>query len=280
MHHAFLYSHSVMQPSPLIFNKTRQTHFAKRAAGIFLAHDFLYQWGAKDLDERLSAITRDFQAVLLSGTHTADYFARKFAGATILTDATPEILSTHSEQYDCILSMGELHCANDLPGMLIQMRRALRPDGVFLAAFAGGETLRELRAALMQGEISATGGASPRVYPFVDKHQMAGLMQRAGFTLPVVDSEILTISYRDIFHVMADIRGMGESNALNDCHKAMSSSRLFFEAAKFYQDRFAEADGRVAASYEIIFVIGWAPHESQQKPARRGSGQVSLTDIL
>lgn len=269
-----------MQPSPLIFNKPRKANFAKRAENNFSAHDFLYQWVAKDMTERLSEITRDFQSVLLSGAHTTDYFGDRFAGATVSTDTTPETLAAQSGQYDCIISMGEMHCANDLPGLLIQMRRALKPDGVLLAAFAGGETLHELRAALMQGEVSATGGASPRVYPFADKQQMAALMQRAGFSLPVVDSEILTISYRDIFHVMADIRGMGESNALTDCHKAMSSSRLFAEAAKFYQDQFSEADGRVSASYEIIFVIGWAPHESQQKPAKRGSGQVSLADIL
>jgi NADH dehydrogenase [ubiquinone] 1 alpha subcomplex assembly factor 5 len=269
-----------MQNSPLIFNKPRKANFVTRAADKFAAHDFLYQWVAKDMTERLSEITRDFQSVLLSGAHTADYFGERFAGATISKETTPESLALETAQYDCILSMGELHCANDLPGLLIQMRRALKPDGVFIAAFAGGETLHELRASLMQGEMSATGGASPRVYPFADKQQMAGLMQRAGFALPVVDSEILTISYRDMFHVMADIRGMGESNALTDCHKSFSSSRLFFDAAKFYQDQFAEADGRVTASYEIIFVIGWAPHESQQKPARRGSGQVSLTDIL
>lgn len=269
-----------MQSSPLIFNKPRQANFAVRKAGQFASHDFLYQWVAKDMTERLSEITRDFQSILLSGPHTADYFGERFSGAMISTATTPEALADQVGQYDCIISMGEMHAANDLPGLLIQMRRALKPDGVLLAAFAGGETLHELRASLMQGEVATTGGASPRVYPFVDKQQMAGLIQRAGFSLPVVDSEILTISYRDIFHVMADIRGMGESNALTDCHKAFSSSRLFFDAAKFYADQYAEGDGRVSASYEIIFVIGWAPHESQQKPARRGSGQVSLTDIL
>lgn len=269
-----------MQPSNLIFNPARKANFAKRKADIFPSHDFLYQWVAKDMTERLSEITRDFQSVLLSGLHTGDFFGKRFSGATISKETRPETLANQTAQYDCILSMGELHCANDLPGMLIQMRRALKPDGVLLAAFAGGETLHELRASLMQAEISTTGGASPRVYPFADKQQMAGLMQRAGFALPVVDSEILTISYRDIFHVMADIRGMGESNALTNSHKAMSSSRLFFEAAKYYQKNYAEADGRVTASYEIIFVIGWAPHESQQKPAKRGSGQVSLTEIL
>ena len=263
-----------------IFNTARRHNFEKRAAASFATHDFLYQWVAKDITERLSEIKRSFQSVLLSGTHTGQLMGAQFPDANILPSATPENLTAEAGQYDCILSIGEMHVANDLPGLLIQMKRALKPDGVMIAAFAGGETLHELRGSLMQAEINVTGGASPRVYPFVDKQQMAGLMQRAGFSLPVVDSEILTVSYRDIFHVMSDVRGMGESNSLMQCHTKFTSSRLFFDAAKIYNDQFASPDGRVDASYEIIFVIGWAPHDSQQKPARRGSGQVSLTDIL
>ena len=266
--------------SPSIFNTKRRNNFIQRRKPRFSAHDFLYQWVAKNMMDRLSDIRREFKSVLLSGPYAAPYFLKKFPGATVSANTSPEQLAEERIRYDCILSIGEMHCANDLPGLLVQMRRALKPDGVFLCAFAGGENLYELRQALMHAEICVSGGASPRVYPFVDKQQMAGLMQRAGFALPVVDSELLKVSYRDMFHLIADIRGMGESNALNDCHKSMSSSRLFFEAAKFYQDHFTETDGRVTASYEIIFVIGWAPHESQQQPARRGSGQVSLTDVL
>lgn len=266
--------------SSLIFNTARRLNFEKRATASFATHDFLYQWVAKDITERLSEITRVFQSVLLSGAHTENLFKEKFPDATILRHATPENLVAEAGKYDCIISIGEMHVANDLPGLLIQMRRALKPDGVLIAAFAGGETLHELRASMMQAEIAVTGGASPRVYPFADKQQMAGLMQRAGFSLPVVDSEILTVSYRDIFHVMSDVKGMGESNSLNQCYKKFTSSRLFFEANKIYAEQFPDRDGRVSASYEIIFVIGWAPHESQQKPARRGSGQVSLTDVL
>jgi NADH dehydrogenase [ubiquinone] 1 alpha subcomplex assembly factor 5 len=269
-----------MTSSPTIFNMSRKLGFAKRAKKSFKNHDFLYQWVAKDIGERLLLIKRDFQSVLLSGAYTANYFQDRFKGATLSEYTTPESLMDQAGQYDCILSMGELHTANDLPGLLIQFRRALKPDGVFIAAFAGGESLYELRAALMQAEMDVTGGASPRVYPFIDKQQMSALMQRAGFSLPVVDSEILTISYRDMFHVISDIRGMGESNGLTDCHKNFSSSKLFFEAAKLYQNSYQEHDGRVSATYEIIFVIGWAPHDSQQKPAKRGSGQVSLSEIL
>lgn len=251
-----------------------------RSADVFSDHDFLYQWVAKDIQERLSVITRNFSDVLLGGAQTSIFFKKQFPNSETIKTATPEALADKTEYYDCIISMGEMHTANDLPGLLVQMRRALKPDGVMIAAFAGGETLHELRASLMNAEMEVLGGASPRVYPFVDKQQMAGLMQRAGFSLPVVDSEILTISYRDIFHVMADIRGMGEGNSLHDCHKKMSSSRLFFKAAQYYQDHFKDKDGRVDATYEILFVIGWAPHDSQQKPAKRGSGQVSLSEIL
>lgn len=267
-------------PSPLIFDMPRRQNFERRASENFQAHDFLYQWVAKDIKDRLTDITRVFESVLCSGTHTKDLMGDSYPQATHITNVTPEKLVDQAAQYDCILSIGDMHCANDLPGVLIQMRRALKPDGLLIGAFAGGETLHELRASLMQAEINVTGGASPRIYPFVDKQQMAGLMQRAGFTLPVVDSEILPVSYRDMFHVMADVKGMGESNALIGRHKAFTSSRLFFEASKIYADQFSEPDGRVTASFEIIFVIGWAPHDSQQKPARRGSGQVSLTDIL
>ncbi len=265
---------------PVIFNMDRRRNFVSRHSERFSDHDFLYQWVTKDIKLRLSDITRQFQSVLLSGPNTHRFFSDIFPDAIVSQDTTPDSLSSQVQMYDCIISVGEMHCANDLPGLLIQMRRALKPDGVLIASFAGGETLHELRAALMHGEMEVTGGASPRIYPFADKQQMAGLMQRAGFSLPVVDSEILTISYRDIFHVMSDIRGMGDSNSLADCYKCFSSSRLFFEAAKFYQTQFAEDQGRVHATYEMIFVIGWAPHDSQQKPAKRGSGQVSLTEIL
>jgi len=265
---------------PLLFQVDRRKNFIRRAKLKIKSHDFLYEWVAKDIKIRLSEIKRDFQSVLLCGPFTADYFQDIFQSATVFTHSTPEILESHKGLYDCIISVGEMHCANDLPGLLIQFRRALKPDGVLISASAGGETLQELRAALLQSEIQIMGGASPRVYPFTDKQQMAGLMQRAGFALPVVDSEILNVSYRDMFHLLSDIRGMGESNSLTDCHHQFTSSKVFFNASKYYQENFKEVDGRVNASFEIIFTIGWAPHDSQQKPAKRGSGKVSLNEVL
>lgn len=269
-----------MEAPPLLFQISRRENFLKRASKNLKTHDFLYQWVAKEIKERLSEIKREFQSVLLCGFYTADYFQDIFPCATILKIPTPEILEGYKGQYDCIISVGDMHCTNDLPGLLIQLRRVLKPDGVMMSAFAGGETLYELRTALMQSEIDIKSGASPRIYPFTDKQQMAGLMQRAGFALPVVDSEIIPVSYRDMFHLLSDIRGMGESNSLNNSLKSFTSSQVFFVASQIYQDKFKENDGRVTASFEIIFTIGWAPHHSQQQPAKRGSGQVSMTEIL
>ncbi len=270
----------MMDTSPLLFGTVRRENFLNRTKSKFKSHDFLYEWVAKDIKSRLLEITREFKSVLLCGFFTADYFQDIFPDAVIIKNTTPEFLESHKGLYECIISLGEMHCTNDLPGVLIQMRRALKPDGVMLAAFAGGETLYELRESLLQSEVELSDGASPRVYPFIDKQQMAGLMQRAGFTLPVVDSEILKVSYRDMFHLMSDIRGMGESNSLVNCYKSFTSSRLFSTSSKYYQEKFKENDGRITANFEIIFSIGWAPHDSQQKPAKRGSGQVSLSEIL
>jgi NADH dehydrogenase [ubiquinone] 1 alpha subcomplex assembly factor 5 len=269
-----------MSASIDLFQLAHARHFAVRRQDQFHAHDFLFQRAAADIRERLNEITRNFQSVLLCGGPANSSFQDIYPQATRLAMVTPALLSGYVGQFDLIIVLGELHRANDLPGLLVQLRRALLPDGVMLAAFAGGETLRELRQALMQAEISVLGGASPRVFPFVDTQQMAGLMQRAGFSLPVIDSEVLSVSYRDMFHVMDDVRGMAESNYLSARYKSITPSRLFFEAARIYQESYAEPEGRVVASFEIIFLIGWAPHESQQKPARRGSGQVSLAEIL
>ena len=191
-----------------------------------------------------------------------------------------ETLSTPEASQDLAVSILDLHTINDLPGLLIQIRRALKPDGLFLGCLFGGETLHELRSVLLEAELQTLGGASPRVAPLIDKPQMGGLLQRAGFSLPVIDSEILTVSYRDIFHLMADLRGMGEQNALHDRRKTFTPSSVFATANALYAEKFSDTIGRIGASFEIIFVIGWAPHESQQTPLKRGSGQISLADVL
>ncbi len=269
-----------MVAQPDIFNTFHAQTFVRRANVDFSSYDFLYQKVAKDIRDRLDDIKRVFSAVLICGDHTEKYFSDIFPSAIVMEDVAPEHFSPYIGKFDLILSLGHLHRANDFPGVLIQMRRALKPDGVLMAAFAGGETLHQLRASLMQAEIDVLGGASPRVFPFVDTQHMAGLMQRAGFALPVVDSEIFSVSYRDMFHVMEDVRGMGESNSLTAKYRGFTPSLVFAAAAEFYRKNYGEDGDRVTASFEIIHAIGWAPHESQQKPAKRGSGQVSLTEIL
>ena len=191
-----------------------------------------------------------------------------------------EHLPLAPESCDLIVSALALQNANDLPGALVQIRRALAPDGLFLGCLLGGRTLHELRSVLTEAETSIRGGASPRVYPFADIRDMGGLLQRAGLALPVADSEQLTVRYPDLFVLMTDLRAMGASSALVARDRRPGPRSMFLEAARLYAERFADADGRIRATFEIISVSGWAPHDSQQKPARRGSGRVSLVEAL
>lgn len=181
---------------------------------------------------------------------------------------------------DLVLSNMTLHTVNDLPGALIQIKRSLRADGLFLAALFGGETLHELRACLMEAEAEIRGGISPRIAPFADKQQAGGLLQRAGYALPVVDSEILTVTYPSLLALMRDLKGMGEGNALAHRDKTYRGKKLFMRAEEIYRDRYCEGDGRLRATFEILFIIGWAPHDSQQKPLRPGSAEHSLAEAL
>jgi NADH dehydrogenase [ubiquinone] 1 alpha subcomplex assembly factor 5 len=179
-----------------------------------------------------------------------------------------------------VVSALNLHTVNDLPGALLQINKSLKPDGLFIAAIMGGETLFELRRCLEEAELELTGGVSPRVAPFADKPQMGDLLQRAGFSLPVVDSDIVTVSYNSIFSLMRDLRRMGEGNATVGRHKTFTPRSLFLRAGEIYAEKFADPDGRIRASFEIIFLIGWAPHTSQQKPLRPGSAKTRLAEFL
>ena len=194
--------------------------------------------------------------------------------------ADEENLPFAPQTFDLAVSALSLHTVNDLPGALIQIRRALVPDGLFIGALFGGETLKELRACLMQAELNIRGGIGPRVVPMADRLTLAGLMQRAGFALPVVDADTITVMYRDIFHLMGDLRGMGETNAVAAKQKTMTGRKLFQEAGRIYKEQYADADGKIPATFEIVYLNGWSPHESQQKPLARGSAQFSLTEAL
>ena len=169
---------------------------------------------------------------------------------------------------------------NDLPGALVQIRRTLKPDGLFVGCLLGGATLTELRQAFTQAEAEIEGGASPRVAPFADLRDLGSLMQRAGFALPVTDVETMTVRYADPFGLMRDLRGMGLSNSLTDRRRTPLKRATLLRAAQIYAERFADPDGRVRATFETVWLSGWAPHESQQKPLRPGSAKTRLADAL
>ena len=201
------------------------------------------------------------------------------AGAPAIA-ADEELLPFAPASLDLVVSNLSLHWVNDLPGALLQIRKALKPDGFFCAAMLGGETLVELRHCLIEAEQSVSGGMSPRVSPFADVRDAGALLQRAGFALPVVDSDVITVTYTDAFALMRDLRGMGETNAVLARRRVPASRALLFEAARLYAERFTEPDGRIPATFQVLHLAAWAPHESQQQPLRPGSGQVPLGDAL
>jgi SAM-dependent methyltransferase len=198
-------------------------------------------------------------------------------GAAVVCD---EALPFRDASLDLAVSAGALHWAEDLPGLLIQIRRALKGDGLFLAAVPGGETLTELRQAFAEAETDVLGGTSPRVIPFIDLRDIGSLLQRAGFALPVVDSERLTVRYGDLFGLFRDLRALGATNPLLARSKAPLRRAVLARLDEIYRERFADPDGRLRVTVDIIFLLGWAPHESQQKPLRPGSAKMRLADAL
>lgn len=254
---------------PQVFDPLQRRRARMRAYGCFPEDTrFLHDWATRQIDDRLKDVRRIFSHSL-------------FLPPPILTDDMDhEILQAEPDAHDLITANLWLHTINDLPGMLVQIRRALKPDGLFIGAMLGGETLYELRDALQLAEMEITGGVSPRVSPFADKPEMAALMQRAGFSLPVVDSEIITVTYPTLTKLMHDLRGMGETNILAQRTRKFSPRTLFPTAEKFYHHNHSEPEGTLRASFEIIFLLGWAPHESQQKPLKPGSATARLADIL
>ena len=281
-----------------IFDTVLARRRLARAIATGTAADFLLARAAEDLVERLATIKRTFALVADIGTpgpHLAAALATHVPSATVVRVAplasrdrsdrlveivgSPEALPLAPDRFDLVVSALALQGVNDLPGALVQIKQALKPDGLFLGAIVGGRTLHELRAVLTEAEAEITGGASPRVAPFADVRDMGGLLQRAGFALPVADSELLTVRYDNIFALMTDLRAMGATSTLVARDRRLGR-QVFLRAGALYAARFADADGRIRATFEIVSLAGWAPHESQQKPARRGSGKVSLADAL
>ncbi|MEA2859786.1 MAG: hypothetical protein QOC72_1825 [Methylobacteriaceae bacterium] len=256
---------------------------------------FLLDRVAADFAERLSLVSRAFPRALDLGTpgpQVAEALRANersvFRAAPIL-DAPPsipsliadeEVLPFASQSFDLIASALSLQWANDLPGVLVQIRRALAPDGLFLAALVGGQSLTELRTALTSAEAELTGGASPRVAPFADIRDLGQLLQRAGFALPVTDIDPIVVRYASMFALMQDLRAMGATNVLSERSRVPLGRAVFMRAAEIYAERFADVDGRVRASFDIVWLSGWAPHESQQKPLAPGSARMRLAEAL
>jgi NADH dehydrogenase [ubiquinone] 1 alpha subcomplex assembly factor 5 len=286
-------------PDSQIFDRQTLRLRRDRAATGFAGFDFLKQEVAERLEDRLLGVNREFPVAVDLGSHTgalASILQRQSGMETVLrTDLSPamaeqghgqsvvadeEMLPLGHQSVNLVCSVLSLHWVNDLPGALVQINHALKPDGLFLAAMLGGDTLTELRQAFLQAEMAVLGGASPRVSPFVDVRDAGNLLQRAGFALPVADTEQITVDYSDVLSLMRDLRGMGESNVVRDRYKAPMTRRMLMAVAEAYHDQFARPDGRIEATFEIVYLTGWAPHESQQQPLKPGSATIKLEDAL
>lgn len=238
---------------------------------------FLHATAADELQDRLEMVNKSFtNAVVVTGF--PNYWASQQPTAKITSDT--EILDLEPQSHDLIAHMMSLHWANDPVGQLIQCRRALRPDGLFISVSFGGDTLQELRRALGEAEIAVTGGLSPRIAPLPELRDLGGLLQRAGFALPVADTATLNVEYRDIWHLMHDLRAMGETNALNARMRHPTRRAVFEEAQRLYARHFCAPSGRLTASFELQVLTGWAPDASQQQPLRPGSAQQRLAEAL
>jgi NADH dehydrogenase [ubiquinone] 1 alpha subcomplex assembly factor 5 len=291
-----------MEESMNLFDRRLLRRRRDRAAPGLAAHDFLFREAAERLADRLEDVSRRFPAALDLGCRAGELastlgnrggierlvqsdlslaMARRAAaqgGRSLVADE--EFLPFAPESFDLVLSCLSLHWTNDLPGALIQIRRALKPDGLFLAVQFGLGTLAELRDCLLEAEAELFGGASLRVSPFADARDGAALLQRAGFALPVADVETLTVTYPDALALMRDLRGMGEANATLARSKRFAGRNLFARAAALYAERHGDAQGRIAARFRLLFLTGWAPHESQQRPQAPGSASRRLADAL
>jgi SAM-dependent methyltransferase len=273
-----------MSSNPAIFDRKLLRQRQARAL-VRGPETFLIDRIAAELGERLEAVLRTFPRAADVGTAT-DTIRRVLAAtgkvATVVESAISddEVMPFAEGSLDLVVSALALQFANDLPGILIQIRRALKPDGLLLAALLGGDTLFELRDAFAEAEAEVEGGASPRVAPFADVRALGGLLQRAGFALPVVDSDRLTVRYDNVFALMRDLRRMGATNVLIERRRTPLKRATLLRMAEIYAQRFADSDGRLRATFEVVWLSGWAPHESQQKPLRPGSATQRLADAL
>jgi len=266
--------------APILFDRpllrVRQDR-ARRGGAV----TFLLDRVAEDLAERLQAVLREFNSAADIGT-PGDQLRNALAGrlrqlARIdLPDIETEPLALRPEQLDLAVSALAFQFVNDLPGVLAQIRRALKPDGFLLAAMIGGDTLTELRQSFAAAEAELEGGVSPRIAPFVDLRDVGSLLQRAKFALPVTDVDRIVVRYTSAFALMADLRRMGATNVLVERRRNPTRRSTLVRMAQIYGERFADSDGRIRATFDVIWLSGWAPHESQPKPLRPGSAKASL----
>jgi SAM-dependent methyltransferase len=270
--------------APILFDRALLRARQDRARKLGPA-TFLLDRIAGDMAERLNAVLRDFNSAAEVGT-PGDQLRLTLAGrldriARIdLPDRESEPLSLQAESLDLVVSALALQFVNDLPGVLAQIRRALRPDGLLLAAMLGGDTLTELRQCFAAAEAELEGGVSPRVAPFADLRDVGALLQRAGLALPVTDVDRILVRYDSAFDLMHDLRRMGATNILVERRRSPTRRATMLRMAEIYRERFADPDGRIRATFDVIWLLGWAPHESQQKPLKPGSAQRGLAEAV
>jgi SAM-dependent methyltransferase len=270
--------------APILFDRVLLRARQNRAQRIDPA-TFLLDRVAEDMEERLHAVLRDFSDVAeiwtpgeLLRKPSRDRF--KSIAQIRLEQSGQEILALQPESLDLVVSALAFHFVNDLPGVLAQIRRALRPDGLLLAAMTGGDSLSELRQSFAAAEAECEGGVSPRVAPFADLRDVGALLQRAGFALPVTDVDRVVVRYDNAFALMQDLRRMGATNVLVERRRTPTRRATLLRMAQIYAERFSDADGRIRATFDVIWLSGWAPHESQQKPLKPGSAKAGLAEAV
>jgi SAM-dependent methyltransferase len=292
-----------MTDAPSLFDPAIRALRLDRAARNWGEGDFLHRFVAAELAERLADVGREFPVALAFGSgggcHARAIVDRPGARRTLQADLSPGLaavaaaacpgaetiaaatpLAFGEGALDLVLSGLTLHVENDPVGMLVQFRRALRPDGLFLGAMLGGRTLHELRAALAEAEAEVEGGISPRVAPMADLRDAGALLQRAGFAMPVADAERLVVDYPDALALMRDLRAMGEANPLAGRRRGFTRRATLLRAAALYAEAFARPDGRIPATFELVFLAGWSPGPQQPTPKRPGSARARLADAL
>ena len=294
-----------MTNPPEIFDRALLKARRDKAAHTIETVDYLLKFANEDIIDRLSVTLREFSVVLNLGSHhgelsqslrslpsvetvySLDHSLQMLSKerlrsqtSNVLIQGEEELLPFAPESLDLVVSSLCLQFANDLPGTFAQIRRCLKADGAFVAALLGGETLRELRHVFLLAEEELYGGVSPRIAPFVDVRDLGHLLQRAGFALPVTDRDVLKVRFATATHLMKELQAMGASNCLLNRTQLHNSKKLFERVNELYAEHYADDDGRITASFEIIYLMGWAPHPDQPKPLAPGSGAVNLKDVF